>query len=117
MSDEELDKIRQKRLEELRQQQMQQQQYENYQQQQAQINQQKELLLRQILSSAARARLQNLRMSRPEYANGIEIQLIQLFQKGVLQSQMNLPLSDEMFKSILKKSQERNKRDTKIKII
>jgi DNA-binding TFAR19-related protein (PDSD5 family) len=56
-------------------------------------------------------------MSRPDYANGIEIQLIKLFQQGVLQSQMNLPLSDETFKSILKKSQERQKRDTKIKII
>ncbi len=117
MSDEELNKIRQKRLEELRQQQNKQQQYENYQKQQEEVGKQKEILLRQILDSAARARLQNLRMSRPEYANGIETQLIQLFQQGVLQSQMNLPLSDEMFKSILKKSQERNKRETKIKII
>ena len=117
MSDEELQKLRQKRLEELQQQQIQQQQYQQYQQQQEEISKQKEILLRQILTSAARARLQNLRMSRPEYANGIEIQLIQLFQQGVLQSQMNLPLSDETFKSILKKSQERTKRDTKIKII
>jgi programmed cell death protein 5 len=117
MSDEELQKIRQKRLEELREQQIQQQKYEEYQKQQEEISKQKEILLRQILSSAARARLQNLRISRPEYANGIEIQLIQLFQQGVLQSQMNLPLSDETFKAILKKSQEKNKRNTKIKII
>ena len=117
MSDEELNKIRQKRLEELQRQQMQQQQSQNNQKQQGEIDKQKEILLHQILDSAARSRLQNLRMSRPEYANGIEMQLIQLFQQGVLQSQMNLPLSDDTFKSILKKSQERNKRDTKIKII
>ena len=117
MSDDELQKIRQKRLEELQAQQNQKQQYNQYQQQQNEIEKQKEILLSKILSSAARSRLQNLRMSRPEYANGIEVQLIQLFQQGVLQSQMNLPLSDEMFKSILKKSQEKTKRNTKIKII
>lgn len=116
MSDEELEKLRQKRLEELQRQQIHQQQNNQFQQKQ-EIEKQKEILLSKILSSAARSRLQNLRMSRPEYADGIEIQLIQLFQQGVLQSQMNLPLSDEMFKSILKKSQERTKRETKIKII
>ena len=117
MSDEELKKIRQKRLEELQRQQIQQQQYNEYQQQQQELEKQKEILIRKILDSTARSRLENLRMSRPEYANAIEMQLIQLFQQGVLQSQMQLPLSDDIFKSILKKSQERNKRDTKIKII
>ena len=117
MSDKELDKLRQKRLEEIQRQQIQQQQYQNMQQQQEEVENQKEIILRQILSSAARARLQNLRMSRYEYARSIEIQLIQLFQQGVLQSQMQLPLSDEVFKSILKKSQEKQKKDTKIKII
>ena len=117
MSDDELQKIRQKRLEELQRQQLQQQQYTNYQNQQQEIDKQKEILIRKILSSGARSRLQNLRMSRPEYANAIEMQLIQLFQQGVLQSQMTLPLTDEMFKSILKKSQEKQKRETKIKII
>jgi len=117
MPDEEYQKLRQQRLEELRNQQIKQQQYENYQKQQEEIEKQKEVLLRQILSSEARSRLQNLRMSRPEYANAIEMQLIQLFQQGVLQSQMTLPLSDDEFKNILKKSQDRTRRDTKIKII
>lgn len=117
MSDEELDKIRQKRLEELRRKQAQHQHYENIQRQQEEFEQQKEEILRQILSSEARSRLLNLRISRPDYAESIEMQLIQLFQQGVLQSQMNLPLSDETFKSILKKSQEKQKRNTKIKII
>ena len=117
MSDKELEKLREKRMEELQRQQIQQQQYQNMQQQQKELENQKEIILRQILSSAARARLQNLRMSRPDYAQSIEMQLIQLFQQGVLQSQMQIPLSDEVFKSILKKSQEKQKRDTKIKII
>ena len=117
MSDRELEKLRQKRLEELQHQKIQQQQYQNMQRQQEELEKQKEIILRQILSSEARARLQNLRMSRPDYARSIEMQLIQLFQQGVLQSQMQLPLSDEVFKSILKKSQEKHKRDTKIKII
>ena len=113
MSDEELQKIRQKRIEELNRQAIQQQQQ---QQQNQQFNNQKDMIMRQILSSDARVRLENLRMARAEFANALEMQLIQLFQQQQLQRITSLPMSDAEFKSIIIKAQGK-KRDTKIRII
>lgn len=118
MSDEELERIRRKRLEELNQQQRRQaiQQQQQSQQQKQQFNDQKNMIMRQLLSSDARARLENLRMTRQEFANALEMQLIQLFQAGSLQGVAKLPMSDADFKTIIKNAQKK-KRDTKIRII
>lgn len=103
MSD--LDEIRQKRMAELQaqqaaaQQQMQQQQAAQMQQQEAQkqFEAQKKQILGQILTSEARNRLANLKLTKPDLVNGIEIQLIQSAQAGSLRGKV----TDEQLKVLL----------------
>ena len=57
----------------------------------------KQQVLRIILSPEARQRLTNIRITRPEVAESIELQLIQLYQSGRLRNQ----ISDEQLKTML----------------
>ncbi|MFX1606801.1 MAG: DNA-binding protein, partial [Promethearchaeota archaeon] len=75
MSDDELEAIRQRKEAELREQALREQASE---QKAAEAQAQKEALLRQILTPEARSRLTNIRMVKPQFAEQIEIQLIQL---------------------------------------
>lgn len=116
--DEELERLRQRRMAELQAQANQQQANEQFyeQQQTAAYEAQKQAILQQILSSEARSRLTNLKMARPDFANSVEMQLIQLAQSGALRGKV--PLSDEIFKNLLMQLQERSKKhETKIRII
>ena len=71
---------------------------------------QKKLALQQILTPEARSRLANIRAAKPEFAEQIEIQLIQLAQSGRVSSQ----ITDAQLKEILRRVQDR-KRDIKIR--
>jgi programmed cell death protein 5 len=75
----------------------------------AEISAQKEIILKQILSSDARLRLNNVKMVKPEVANTVENYLITMATQGQVKSQ----LSDEQLKQILKSLQQ-PKRDFKI---
>ncbi|MCQ5363308.1 MAG: DNA-binding protein [Candidatus Verstraetearchaeota archaeon] len=70
---------------------------------------QKQNVLRVILTPEARSRLNNLKIVRPEFAEQLELQLIQLAQQG----RLPVPLTDEQLKKILLELQSR-KRDIKI---
>ena len=107
MSDEELEELRQKKLMELQQRLAQEQQKVQMQQQ---IEMQKQALLRKILTAKARQRLTNLKMVKPDFAEQLELQLIQLAQQG----RVNIPITDEQLKDILIKLQPR-RRDIKIR--
>ena len=104
MSD--LDEIRQKRMAELQAQQaaaqqaQQQQAVQQAQQQeaQAQFEAQKKQILGQILTPEARNRLANLRLTKPELVNQIELQLIQSAQAGSLRGKV----TGEQLKVLLK---------------
>ena len=97
MSDEnEIENIRRRKLEELQMQAMQQQQAVN---QQKDYESKKYLVMRKILSPEGRQRLENIRMVRPQYAEQVELQLIQLYQSGRLRGA--IPLPDKEFKKIL----------------
>ena len=105
MSD--LDEIRRKRMEQLKQQQMvAQQQGANLQQMQQEeqarqeYENQKKNALRQILTPEARQRLANLRLTKEELVNTIEMQLIQMAQAKRLQ----IPVTDETLKQILRET-------------
>ncbi|WP_458456899.1 DNA-binding protein [Methanobrevibacter sp.] len=104
MSD--LDEIRQKRMAELQaqqaamQNQAQQQAMAQAQQQeaQAQFEAQKKQILAQIMTTEARNRLANLKLTKPELVNQIELQLIQSAQAGSLRGKV----TDEQLKVLLR---------------
>jgi len=97
LSDEnELENIRRRKLEELKQQAAQQQYTEH---QQKDYMNKKYQIMRQILSPEGRQRLENIRIVKPQFAEQIELQLIQLYQSGKLRGAT--PLPDKEFKKIL----------------
>jgi len=73
------------------------------------FNTQKENILKQILSSEARARLNNIKMVKPELSNHLEQYLIGMASQGKIRS----PLTDDQIKQILL-SMQQPKRDFKI---
>ena len=82
---------------------------ENLQAKEAEFAAQKEIILKQILSSEARLRLNNVKMVKPDVANTVENYLINLASQGKL----NPPVTDEQLKQILLSIQQ-PKRDFKI---
>ncbi|MEE1151383.1 DNA-binding protein [Methanobrevibacter sp. UBA212] len=102
----ELDEIRQKRMAELQaqqaaaQNQAQQQAMAQAQQQeaQAQFEAQKKQILGQIMTPEARQRLANLKLTKPEMVNNIELQLIQSAQAGSLRGKV----TDDQLKVLLR---------------
>ncbi|MDR0900405.1 MAG: DNA-binding protein [Methanobrevibacter sp.] len=101
MSD--LDELRRKRMEELQRQaaagnQQQAQQQMQQQQMQQEMEAQKKQIMMQILTPEARSRLANLRLTKPEFVDQIEIQLIQLAQTGRVQNK----ITEEQLKTLLK---------------
>lgn len=103
MSD--LEEIRRRRMAELQaqqaaaQNQMQQQVAQQVQQQEAQrqFEAEKKQILGQILTSEARARLANLKLTKPQLVEQIEIQLIQSANSGSLRGKV----TDEQLKVLL----------------
>jgi len=74
-----------------------------------QTNVQKEMMLKQILSSEARLRLNNVKMVKPELANLVENYLIGLSTQGKTQGQ----ITDDQLKQVLLSAQQ-PKREFKI---
>lgn len=98
MSDDELEAIRRRKEAQLREQALREQAAE---QQAVEAEAQKEALLRQILTPEARARLTNIKMVKPQFAEQIEMQLIQLASSGRLKSRV----TDEQLKGLLQQLQ------------
>ncbi len=101
-SDEELEEIRRRRYSEL-----QRAVGEEQRQTEArrQFEAQKQAALKQILTPEARQRLTNIRMVKPEFADQVEIQLIQLAQTG----RIKLPIDDNQLKEALGRLQSQRK--------
>jgi len=74
-----------------------------------QINAQKDMLLKQLLSSEARLRLNNVKMVKPELANMVENYLLGLASQGRSPGQ----ITDDQLKQILLSAQQ-PKKDFKI---
>jgi programmed cell death protein 5 len=82
---------------------------ENFQAREAEFVAQKEIILKHILSSDARLRLNNVKMVKPEIANTVENYLINLASQGKIRP----PVTDDQLKQILLSIQQ-PKRDFKI---
>ena len=63
----------------------------------AEAQAQKDAILRKILTPEARARLTNIKMVKPQFAEQIEMQLIQLASSGRLRGQV----TDEQLRELL----------------
>ena len=109
MSDDELEQIRRRKLNSMQNRVSDEQRQVQAEQQ---IEQQKQALLAKILSPEARQRLNNLKMVKRDFADQIEMQLIEMAQTG----RLPIPLSDAQLKSILLQLQSR-KRETTIRRI
>jgi len=107
VSEEDIEELRRRRLLELRRRLAQEQERVERAQE---VEMQKQAVLRRILTADARQRLTNLKIVKPEFANQLELQLIQLAQQG----RMELPITDEQLKDILIKLQS-HRRDIKIR--
>jgi len=107
MDEYEMEELRKRKMLELQAKLQEQQRQEELRQQ---YEAQKRLAMQQILTPEARSRLANIRAAKPEYAEQIELQLIQLAQTGKLTSQ----ITDAQLREILKRVQAR-KREIKIR--
>ncbi len=88
--DDRLEELRQKKLEQLQDQQEGGGQAEEAQQrQQQQADAQKKAMLRQHLTDGARKRLNSVRMSKPDFADQVERQVIALAQSGRIQGKID----------------------------
>ena len=99
--DDRLEELRQQKKEQLKQQQQQQGGGDAGAAQQAQreqAEQQKQALLKQHLTDGARKRLNTIKMSKPEFAEKAEQQILALAQSGRLQDQID----EEQMKDLLR---------------
>lgn len=102
----EIEELRRRRMIELQRRLAREQQQAQVQQQ---LEMQKQAILRRIMAPKARQRINNLKMVKPEFANQLELQLIQLAQSGRVET----PITDKQLKEILVKLQTQ-RRDIKI---
>ncbi|WP_122090226.1 DNA-binding protein [Halalkalicoccus subterraneus] len=97
--DDRLEELRQKKLEQLQDQQEGGAGNEKAQQQaQQQADAQKKAMLRQHLTDGARKRLNSVRMSKPDFADQVEQQVIALARSGRVQGKID----EEKMKALLK---------------
>ena len=100
--EDELEQLRQERMEQLQDQQDQQQvdeaTAEAQEQAQQQAEAQKQALLRKFLTDGARKRLNSVRMGKPQFAEQVEQQILQLAQSGRVQGKID----EEQMKKLLK---------------
>lgn len=108
--DEELEKLKKRRLQELRQQTALQENMEAQDRQKEEFEKQKKMILVKILTPEARQRLGRIKVARPQVAENIETQLIMAAQSGQLKNKIN----DEQLRILLSKAFPK-KRDIKIK--
>ena len=104
--DGEISELRKKRVSQLQQDKIEQQQREE---QQRQVEQQRQMVLKGILTDEARERLARIKLAKPEYANSLENQLIQLASSRRLSGKIN----DAQLKQLLQQM-TKSKRESKI---
>jgi len=100
-SDEELEKLREEKMEQLQDRQEGEAAEEAREKQREQREAQKKAMLRKHLTDEARKRLNTIKMSKPEFGEQVEQQVVALAQSGRIQGRID----DEKMKAILKELQ------------
>jgi len=88
--DAELEQLKQKRMTEMSRQ-------TAAEEEQTKVESAKQAALRMILEPEARQRMANIKMIKPEFAQQVEMQLIQLAQSG----KVKVPITDPQLKQLL----------------
>jgi programmed cell death protein 5 len=103
-SDEDLEELREKKMEQLKEQQGEgQSEAADAQRQQAEA--QRKAVLRQALTDGARKRLNTVKMSKPEFGEQVEQQIVALAQSGRLQGQIDEEKMKELLQEMKPDSQ------------
>ncbi|WP_396611433.1 DNA-binding protein [Haloferax sp. S1W] len=106
--DERLEELRKKKMQELQEQAGQQGSAEQQQAEEAakqRAEQQKQALLKQYLTDDARQRLNAVQMSKPDFAEQVERQIVALAQSGRIQGRID----DDKMKALLKELKPESK--------
>jgi programmed cell death protein 5 len=104
-NDEELQELREEKMEQLKQQQGGQGDSEAAEAQRKQAEAQKKAALRKALTDGARKRLNTVQMSKPEFGEQVEQQIIALAQSGRLQGKID----EEKMKELLQEMKPESK--------
>ena len=107
-SDDELEKLREERLQELQEQSGEGQGAEEMRARQEQAEAPKQALLRQYLTDGARKRLNTIKMSKPEYAEQVEQQMLALAQSGRIKGKIDEDKMKEVLQELKPDSKDFN---------
>jgi len=106
--DDEIEEIRQKKMEQLKEQQGGEGAQEAQQARQEQADAQKKAILRQHLTDGARKRLNTVKMSKPDFGEQVERQVIALAQSGRVQGQIDEDQMKDLLRELKPDSQSFN---------
>lgn len=104
-NEEELEELRKKKMEQLKEQQGGGEQSEAAEAQRQQAEAQKKALLRKALTDGARKRLNTVQMSKPQFGEQVEQQIVALAQSGRLQGKID----EEKMKELLQEMKPESK--------
>lgn len=107
-NDEKLQELREEKLEQLKEQQGEGGDGEAAEAQRQQAEAQRKAMLRQALTDGARKRLNTVQMSKPEFGEQVEQQIVALAQSGRLQGKIDEEKMKELLRELKPDSQSFN---------